>query len=193
MTLTGSIGVFAGHFVVRDLLDWAGIHRFPQLRGASANLFGFDDPWTDTQRQAMTRSVRLLYDTFLTRVAANRHRTTDEIDAIARGRIWSGERAQQLGLVDSFGSLMDAIDRAKVLAGLPADARVDLVALPRPGLLAALASFGASAAADLQPEQLEELGTLLRALGLDRALRIPMLYGDGRGATRLDVDVEGLE
>jgi protease-4 len=193
LTLTGSIGIFAGHFATTDLFRFIGVNRFPIRLGANANLFGIEVPWTEEQHDAAFRDISLMYDTFLERVAAGRDSTPADIDPLARGRIWSGTRALDNGLIDRIGDLIDAIDRARLLAGLDPDTEVRIVQLPQRRMLEALGIPGVSAESGLTIEALTEIAAAAEILGLDNALRIPLLYGDGRPAARLEFDLEGLE
>jgi len=72
----------------------------------------------------------LFYDDFVSRVAQARGMTVEAVDAVARGRVWTGADAFERGLVDELGGLRDAVRRAKVLAGLDADEMVTLVGYP---------------------------------------------------------------
>jgi protease-4 len=77
----------------------------------------------------------LFYTDFVQRVADGRGMTVEAVDAVARGRVWTGADAFDRGLVDELGGLRTAIERAKVLAGFDADADVKLVALPGTSML----------------------------------------------------------
>jgi protease-4 len=72
------------------------------------------------------------YASFLQGVAEGRHLTVEAVDKIAQGRVWTGERAKQLGLVDELGGLHTAIAAAKQLAKIPQAEKVGLVFLPPP-------------------------------------------------------------
>jgi protease-4 len=76
--------------------------------------------------------MRDVYSEFLRGVAEGRNMKVEAVDKIAQGRVWSGERARQLGLVDELGGLDAAISAAKTLAKIPAGERVSLVYLPPP-------------------------------------------------------------
>ena len=71
-----------------------------------------------------------IYNSFLTGVADGRHMKTQDVDKIARGRVWTGEQARQLGLVDELGGLYTAVARARTLARIPAGETVSLLTLP---------------------------------------------------------------
>jgi protease-4 len=77
----------------------------------------------------------LFYTDFVARVADGRDMTVEAVDAVARGRVWTGSDAMERGLVDELGGLRTAIDRAKVLAGFDADAEVKLITMPGSGLM----------------------------------------------------------
>ena len=110
---------------------------------------------------------------------------------VARGRIWSGPRAHEVGLVDEIDGLLGAIDRAQLLAGLdPAD-DVSIIALPPRSPLGAISFLLGSVSTDVTFEELATVATLVDALGLDDLLRVTMLYGDGQPAARLPYNFSG--
>ena len=110
LTLTGSIGVVMMHFDVSGLLDMLGVAVDRIERGGEGvEMNSIWQPWTDEQRKKARAGIERIYDLFLERVSGGRGKTKDEINAIARGRIWSGERAKGLGLVDQHGGLREAI------------------------------------------------------------------------------------
>jgi protease-4 len=132
-TITGSIGIF-GVFpdVHRALARYLGVH----LDGVGTT------PWTGAFNPGhaldpavaatFQRVIDRGYEDFLAHVAEARHMTRDEVDRIARGRIWSGEDAKALGLVDHLGNFDDAVAAAAKRAHLPAGYRVFTVAPERP-------------------------------------------------------------
>lgn len=122
-TLTGSIGVFFAKPAVRNFANGLGVFQESINRGKNAGITDLFDPWTDEQRLAAQSWVDEFYDTFITEVAASRKLDKAAVDAVARGRVWSGEDAKGKGLVDKMGGLMDAISAAKVKAGFAADDR----------------------------------------------------------------------
>lgn len=119
-TMTGSIGVFYGKFELSGLMDKLGVHAFHYRRGKRAGYTSWSRPWTDDEREAIRSNVQIAYDQFLDRVVDGRagFERREQVDAVARGRIWSGSRAKQLGLVDEIGGLQHAIERAARRAGL---------------------------------------------------------------------------
>jgi protease-4 len=95
-------------------------------------------PWDEATRQRVLETMEDVYRLFLSRVSEGRGIPVERVAASAEGRIFSGRDARERGLVDVIGGLREAIERAKVLAGLPANARVG-VAGEAGGLLQTLA------------------------------------------------------
>src|ERR1700736_1847995 len=134
-TITGSIGVVTGKLVARELKD-------PLRRGSdsvrtnpNADAWSINQPFTDEQHAHVEAEADLFYTDFVERVAQGRKMTVEGVDAIARGRVWTGADALEHGLVDELGGLRAAITRAKVLAGLEPDADVRLVGYPGSSLM----------------------------------------------------------
>ena len=120
LSLTGSIGIFAGKFNVGALADRIGIATEEERRGDRAGAFSIWQPWSEGEREGLKRSISYLYDLFLQQVATTRPLTPEQIDEVARGRVWTGKAARDAELVDREGSLLDALRRAEEVAGLTA-------------------------------------------------------------------------
>jgi protease-4 len=129
-TITGSIGVVTGKLVARELKDRLGVGSDSVRTNPNADAWSIDQPFTDEQHAHVEAEADLLYTDFVERVAQGRKMTAEAVDAIARGRVWTGADALERGLVDELGGLRTAITRAKVLAGLEPDADVRLVSYP---------------------------------------------------------------
>jgi protease-4 len=123
-TLTGSIGVFGGKLVVRELLDRVGLTTGTLSHGARSLMFSTRRGFSDDERERLAATIDAIYDDFVTKVAQGRGRTVAEIEGIARGRVWTGSDALGIGLVDELGGLHEAVRIARSRAGLPADAPV---------------------------------------------------------------------
>jgi len=123
-TLTGSIGVFGGKFVLSDLLERYGITTGAVEQGDHARMFSARRGFADDERQRLASTIDAIYDDFTAKVAAGRHLQPEQVDALARGRVWTGRDALGLGLVDELGGLRDAVRIARSRAGLPEDAPV---------------------------------------------------------------------
>jgi protease-4 len=129
-TITGSIGVLMGKFNLQGLYAKMGLSTDFVATTENSTLEYPLQNFTPAQREIVLRNMRATYDDFLHGVAAGRHMKVEDVDKIAQGRVWTGERARQLGLVDELGGLHTAIARARELAKIPADERVSLLMLP---------------------------------------------------------------
>jgi protease-4 len=129
-TLTGSIGVYTGKFVMTGTLEKLGANIEATSSGKHAEIYSPDRKFTPDERKKIEESMQNVYDQFIERTAAARHMTPEKVDEVAQGRVWTGEQAKQLGLVDELGGLYTAIDMAKQRARIPADEEVDLVVYP---------------------------------------------------------------
>lgn len=134
-TLTGSIGVFGGKFSMAELFDDVGIGVTPITRGRNADLYSASRPWDDVQRAKVQSLVDETYLRFKTVVSDGRGLTMDEVEGVARGRVWTGERAVENGLVDEIGGLQDAVAKARDLAGIRPGRKVGLVSYSPSGSL----------------------------------------------------------
>jgi protease-4 len=131
-TITGSIGVLTGHLNMESFYaDKLGITFGKADFGANANIYGELEDWDDQQRAIVDRTLDKIYDRFVTLVSESRGMTWDEVDAIGRGRVFTGEQALANGLVDVIGGFDTALAEAMKLAEIDADARVQLVDFPK--------------------------------------------------------------
>jgi protease-4 len=131
-SITASIGVLTGHLAMSRFWDDKLGVTWGRLDGApNAGIYGDLDPWTPDQEKVVQRFLDRIYDAFLERVSASRHMTREQVDAIGRGRVFTGEQAKEKGLVDALGGFDDALAAAKELAGLKPDAPVDLTFYPQ--------------------------------------------------------------
>jgi len=120
-TLTGSIGVFSGKFVVGKGLGDLGITTDRTTAGPFAAMDSPFTPFTPQQTERLNATIDTVYNAFVARVAEGRNLPPGTVANVAQGRVWSGQQAKQLGLVDSLGGLAEAIDVARNAAGIPAD------------------------------------------------------------------------
>jgi protease-4 len=138
-TLTGSIGVFSGKFSLRGLYGKLGISQETVQRGRNASLFSDWAPWTPEERGKVRELNEAFYATFVSKAAEGRKKKPQEIEAVAQGRVWTGEEALAAGLVDALGGLEAAVGVAREKARIPKSQEVQLVVLPqRKGLLETL-------------------------------------------------------
>jgi protease-4 len=132
-SIVGSIGVVGGKIAANRALEKIGIHAqtFPAKAGdaraeARAAYESLLLPWDDATRERVLATMQGVYQLFLARVAEGRGIPVERVAASAEGRIFSGQAARERGLVDVIGGLREAIERAKTMAGLPADAGVGI-------------------------------------------------------------------
>jgi protease-4 len=124
-TLTGSIGVFGGKLVIGPALARFGVdQRDLSVGGEFAGAYGSAAEFTPTQRAAVSAWMDRIYNNFVARVAQGRNLPLDRVQTIARGRVWTGEQAVKLGLVDKIGGFGLAVAEAQRLAGIPAGEHV---------------------------------------------------------------------
>jgi protease-4 len=126
-TLTGSIGVVGGKVAIGGTLNKLGINHDVVASGANATLGSPFTPFTPPQRMKVQEMMQSIYDDFVEKVAESRKTTPEKIDAVAQGRVWTGQQARERGLVDALGGLDTAISIAKERAKIPKDEDVEVV------------------------------------------------------------------
>ena len=118
-TITGSIGVFG---VIPNFEQFfnnkLGITFDGVKTNENADFISTTKPLTEFQYDLIQMQVEQFYSTFIGHVAKGRNMTTEQVDAIGQGRVWSGSDALDIGLIDEFGGLDNAIEEAKELADL---------------------------------------------------------------------------
>ncbi len=117
-TLTGSIGVFGGKFVIGGALQRMGVNVETLKSAPHADMMSALRPLTAGERALFDRQLQSTYDAFITRVAEGRKMTPDAVEKIAGGQVFSGQQAKNNGLVDTLGGLDTAVDIARGLGGL---------------------------------------------------------------------------
>ena len=130
-TLTGSIGVVTGKFVLKGTMDKLGIGTDVVTDGHSAGLYSPFRPFSPEERGRLEDQMQAVYDLFVSRVAEGRGQSTAAVDAVAQGRVWTGRQARERGLVDELGGLDRAIEIAKERAKLDPKQGVELVVYPQ--------------------------------------------------------------
>ena len=116
LTITGSIGVFATFPNVRGLTNDLGINAEQVTTHDNALGYSIFEPLQSGFKQAAVESIEKIYDTFKDRVSKGRNLSSDEVETIAQGRVWSGKSAVDIGLIDTLGSLEEAIVEAATMA-----------------------------------------------------------------------------
>jgi len=134
-TITGSIGVVGGKYNLLGLYQKLGLSKEYITTTENSTIDYPFQNFTPSQRESILKYMRDIYSSFIQGVAEGRHMKVEAVDKIGQGRVWSGERARQLGLVDELGGLDAAVTAAKALARIPASEPVSFVYLPPPKTL----------------------------------------------------------
>jgi protease-4 len=129
-TLTGSIGVVFGKPNLHGLYDKLGVSKDAIQRGKHADIDSDYTPLSPDEREMLRQGIDESYRDFVTKVANARHRSFEQIEPIAQGRVWLGDQAQPRGLVDDIGGLDAAVAAVKKKAGIPAGEHVTVTMYP---------------------------------------------------------------
>lgn len=129
-TLTGSIGVVFGKMNVRGFYELLGMTKDQVTTTENSSLLYPFQNFTPAQREQVLKLMRAIYDDFLAGVSQGRKLPVEEVDRIGKGRVWLGEKAKGLGLVDELGGVERAVALAKELAKIPAEESVSYVIYP---------------------------------------------------------------
>lgn len=131
-TITGSIGVFGGKVALEGTFAKVGYNIDGiTVGGEFAGAYTPDAPFTPSQAEGYRGQMQDIYDDFTTRVANGRDLPIERVLEIAKGRVWTGAQAKEIGLVDELGGIMTAIQAAKKLAEIDEDEDVRIKIFPR--------------------------------------------------------------
>lgn len=178
-TITGSIGIYAMIPTFEQSLLKVGIHNDGVGTHPLSGLTGVDRDLPDEAIQTVQLMIERGYQEFVERAAVGRGMEVEEIDRIARGRVWSGEDAHRIGLVDDLGDLDDAVSLAAELAETGEDYRVRFVEVAPSRreellswfLLRAEPWLGSTSLAELRPWW--QANPLMQGLAEDLSLLVP--------------------
>jgi len=121
--LTGSIGVVSARLLASQLLDRVGIRTEVLRTGPHADIYSPHRPLTDAERRLINRELDAFYDSFVALVADGRGRSVEDIEPLARGRVWLAADAHRHGLVDELGGMDRALELLKETIDAPARLR----------------------------------------------------------------------
>ncbi len=130
-TYTGSIGVIMGRLSLRETYGKLGIGYGLVKRGDNADLLSTTTDLRPEQAEVLQRNVADTYDAFLEVVAEGRGMSADEVDAVAQGRVWTGQQALDHGLVDDLGGLRESLAAARAEAGIGPTSNTAIRVYPR--------------------------------------------------------------
>jgi protease-4 len=184
-SVVGSIGVVGGKVVVEPLADRLGVRMTHLTRGRNAGWSSVFTPFSDTERAAILAAMNDTYATFLARVHEGRKLEGDKLTAVAEGRIMSGKRAREGGLVDTAGGLMQALARARSKGAVPDDAPIEVWPKERSLLERASQLLGGASAPSSLQDSLLALPQLARS-----PLALSLVRGDMRPLTALPYALE---
>ena len=128
-SVTGSIGVIAAVPNLTKLFKKIHINWDTVKEGRNADFASTSRPMNDEEKKMITESVSAEYKDFVGKVAKSRGMTYEEVDEVAKGRVWTGTRGLEFGLIDAYGGMKEAVDEIKKLANIEKD--VELVAYPK--------------------------------------------------------------
>eukprot|EP01133_Synstelium_polycarpum_P013439 gene13439-15838_t len=136
-TITGSIGVLCGKFNHKEMLEKVGI-TFDNItinakegEDNNATLFSSLHNYNQSNKANLDAMLDYIYEDFTSKVAKGRNLTRDQVEEVAKGRVWTGRQALENGLVDKLGGIREAIELAKDLCAVPADQTPYLVNYPK--------------------------------------------------------------
>ena len=129
-TITGSIGVVGGKMLTAELMEKIGISSDEVHTSTNATMWSSSLDYTPRQWQLITAWLDHVYADFTQKVAQGRGLTQEQVHAVAKGRIWTGEDAKDIGLVDELGGFPAALRLAKQAAGIAEDAPVQVKLFP---------------------------------------------------------------
>jgi len=131
-TMTGSIGIWGGKLVLGKLYDKLGIESEEVQRGTRAGLYSSLEPFSEEEREQLRQELGDSYMRFKHVVAQGRGLAEKKVEKIARGRVWTGEQAKEIGLVDELGDFETALRMAKELAELDLEEHYTVVQILPP-------------------------------------------------------------
>ncbi len=131
-TVTGSIGVVGGKLAMEKLYAKIGLTMTVLQRGKNGGVMSLTTPFSDSEKDAMQKLLEDIYNQFTGKAALGRKMDVEKLRALAKGRVYTGEQAKKLGLIDEIGTLDDAVAAAKTAAGLGERDRVERLMLPKP-------------------------------------------------------------
>jgi protease IV len=131
-TVTGSIGVLAGKAVTAGLRSKVGISTAELHTSSNATMWADSVDYSESEWEKVEAFLDRAYDDFTAKVATGRGLALDTVLAVAKGRIWTGDDAKSLGLVDELGGYLTALRLVRDAIGRPAEAPLRLKPFPRP-------------------------------------------------------------
>ncbi|HWC39414.1 MAG TPA: S49 family peptidase [Acidimicrobiales bacterium] len=184
-TVTGSIGVVGGKPVVARAKERIGFDVDEAHTSTNALMWSLNRAFDDVGEGRFARTLDVIYDTFVRRVAEGRSLPVERVEQVARGRVWTGEDAQAVGLVDILGGFPASLAVARELAGIEPGAPLRAKAFPkRLSPLAMLRGAKGESSDDLRAR----LTGVLDALGTLGQLAGELGLSDARGVLHMQAE-----
>lgn len=130
-SITGSIGVLGGKIVLSELWKKLDIKWGEVKFGDNAGILSVNHKFSEAEKEVFNRSLDRIYKDFTTKVANARNIDINDLDKLARGRVWTGIDAQKVGLVDGIGGIDEAISMAKEKGGIAHKAKFEIAYYPK--------------------------------------------------------------
>ncbi len=164
-TITGSIGVVAGKIVIKGLTDKIGINIETVARGQHAGMLSAMQPFTEEEKAFLRKSMEETYGVFAGRVTGARGEKVPKLEDVAQGRLFTGEQAKDAGLVDTVGTLNDAVIAAAKSVGI--GDKYQMLVLPEPKTISDILREGLTGDVAMPPLsslKMDPLAALLQSL-----------------------------
>jgi protease-4 len=184
LSITGSIGVYALKPEISGLVQKIGLGRSVVTRGRNADANSIYKPLDGEAYSKFVEASGEVYRDFVAKVARARKMSPGRVDSLAGGRVWSGRRALEVGLVDHFGGLFDALGEAQRLGGIDSARQPEIVFYPREKSWLELLYRGDFSAIGPRVESSlagRVIGRLMPGMGPVPAALYPLLSGDHGG------------
>jgi protease IV len=187
-TVTGSIGVLAGKLLTTGFWNKIGLTWDEVHDGANASMWTGLRDYSPAEWKRFQDWLDRIYVDFTTKVAEGRHLPQDKVQQIAKGRIWSGQDAKNLGLIDELGGYDSALKLAKKAAGIPEEEEVKIVVFPRKkSLLQAILQREGPDNSDKAGVGQAMVEVLESIQPLARQLKVTGILGEGNGERGEDI------
>ncbi len=171
MTITGSIGVFGGKMVFEKLWKKLEINWGQVTLGDNAGILSPNHKFSAAEKKIFNQSLDEVYQDFTAKVSENR-KLTQPMDKIARGRVWTGRQALNLGLVDAMGGYLDALSKAIELGKIKENQNIRIISYPKAKTLSEKIGNLISNTGSIKAEQLiEQSGVDITNLKLFKRLQ----------------------
>jgi protease IV len=132
-TLTGSIGVLGGKISAAKLWEKVGVNWDKSIQwGQNAGMWSLNTPFSESEAVRINAMLDHVYASFIARVAKGRGLSPEQVDKIAKGRVWTGMRALKIGLVDQLGGLREALDYTAQILEKKNKNEIDVIVMPKP-------------------------------------------------------------